>query len=106
MQEACSNQAWISILTGTAKQIAEQLIRPSRWRWPGGRLEASSIGGSKSVSSGSAGYAVLTAVNGGSEPLICDPRAARGPAPIYYPANGQELTKGFNAAAATGPTDE
>jgi hypothetical protein len=37
---------------------------------------ASSIGGSKSVSSGSAGYEARTAGNGGSEPLIFPPRAA------------------------------
>ena len=51
-------------------------IRRSGWRRPRGRQEASSIGGSKSVSNGSAGYAVQTAVKGGSELLIFVPRAA------------------------------
>ena len=58
------------------QQIAEKSIRRSRWSRPRGRKLASSIGGSKNGRNGWVGYAVRTAVNGGSELLIFVPRAA------------------------------
>jgi hypothetical protein len=63
----------ILIRVSTEKQTAENSIRRSRLRLQPGRKPASSIGGSKSVSSGSVGYAVPMAGNGGSELWIFDP---------------------------------
>ena len=56
--------------SSTAKPIAGRSIRRSKLRQPRGPLAASSIGGSKSDSSGWGGSAVLTVVNGGSKLLI------------------------------------
>jgi hypothetical protein len=63
-------------LSGFPVQIAARLIHPSRSIRPRGRKLASSIGGSKSVSSGSPGYEARTAGNGGSGLLIFVQRAA------------------------------
>jgi hypothetical protein len=71
--QVCSNQIWISATprcSGVPKQIAVQSTRRSGWRRPRGRKLASSTGGSKSVSSGSAGCEARTTVNGGLELLI------------------------------------
>jgi len=61
------------IRLSTHKRTAAKSIRRSRWRWPRGRLEASSIGGSKSGGhawSGGDGYAVPMAGSGGSKLVI------------------------------------
>jgi len=75
---ACSNQMWASIRANTAKQTAEQLIRPSRWTRPRGLELGSSTTGSKNVSSGSGGYTVPTAGSGGSGLVTFDPERALG----------------------------
>jgi hypothetical protein len=58
------------------KKTAEQSTHRSRSKWPRGPRQASSTAGqrgSKSVSDGSAVYAVQTAGNGGSVLVICVP---------------------------------
>jgi hypothetical protein len=75
-----SNQTWISATTRWSsgpQQIAEKSINRSRWTPPHGRMLVSLIGGSRSVSSGSVGFGVLMASNGGSELLIFVPGTAR-----------------------------
>ena len=72
-------EGWISIRVSTANQIAAKSIHQSKWRQPHGHQAANAIGGSRSVSSGSAGYEARTAVNGGSELLIfVQPKASSG----------------------------
>jgi hypothetical protein len=64
----------------TDKRIAAKSIRRSRLSWPGGRLEATSTGGSSSaghVWSGSDGHAVPMAGSAGSRLVIFVPPAAR-----------------------------
>jgi hypothetical protein len=56
--------------------IAEQSTHLLRFSRPHGRRVARSIGGSGNGGNGSAGYAVQTAVNGGSELLIFVPPKA------------------------------
>ena len=62
-----------SIRVSTAKQIAVKLIRRSRCKQLRGQPEARSTGGQKTDSSGWAGYAGQTVVNGGSKLLIFGP---------------------------------
>jgi hypothetical protein len=73
---SCNKTCEISIQVTMAQQTAVPLIPRSRWRLLRGRLEASSIGGSKSTGpawSGSDECEARTVSNDGSEPLIFVP---------------------------------
>jgi hypothetical protein len=61
------------------KLIGGRSIHPSRSRWPRGRQEVGSTGLQENGGNGAAGYAVLTAVNAGSELWIFVPSKANNP---------------------------